>query len=55
MWKIKGSDIYQAIPGSTHIAKNSGKCWISGRNDENDDIQVENNSSKSNDIVQIRA
>ena len=46
-------DWFSIVPA--YIAKNSSKCLVSSRNDKNDDIQVENNSSKSNDIVQIRA
>ena len=38
-----------------HIAENGNKVRTSGRNDKGDDIQVENDSSQPNDVVEIGA
>ena len=51
------STVYNFNGGKTiisHIAEYSRKVRVFGVHDKTDDIEVENNSSKPNDVVEVR-
>ena len=63
-WNIACTEISQkcnekgyTLPWSatfTYVAEYCSKLWVCGRDDQNYNIQVENYSSQSNQVVEVR-